>query len=110
MSLAAAQRRIAHLERAIQLEAQRRYEEELRALLEGAPFILHRGSDAVLRHVWVADVPDKSAAMLRWQSNKGMMSWKRMSSKARMAAAKSQYHEAAVELLTSVTYGALLVL
>ena len=35
-SLAAAQRRIEHLERAIALETQRRHEEELRALLEGS--------------------------------------------------------------------------
>jgi BMFP domain-containing protein YqiC len=36
MALAAAKRRIEHLERAIALETQRRHEEELRALLEGS--------------------------------------------------------------------------
>lgn len=35
-TLAAAQRRVEHLERAIALESQRRHEEELRALLEGS--------------------------------------------------------------------------
>lgn len=36
VTLAAAQRRVEHLERAIALETQRRHEEELRALLEGS--------------------------------------------------------------------------
>lgn len=41
VTLAAAQRRIEHLERAIALETQRRHEEELRALLEGSvPLLL----------------------------------------------------------------------
>ena len=41
--------------------------------------------------------------MLRWQSHKGM-SWQRLrASKANVA--KVQYHEAAVHLIQSVTYG-----
>eukprot|EP00892_Ulva_mutabilis_P000158 jgi/Ulvmu1/10142/UM006_0096.1 len=102
-SLNAAQRRIEALEQALELETKRRHEEELRALLEGAPFVLHRGSDRTLRHVWVADVPEKAGAMLRWQSNKGM-TWSRARG-ARANLAKLPYHEAAVSLLTSVTYG-----
>ena len=104
VSLAAAQRRIEALEQALELETKRRHEEELRALLEGAPFVLHRGSDRTLRHVWVADVPEKAGAMLRWQSNKGM-TWSRGRAH-RANLAKLPYHEAAVSLLTSVTYGA----
>jgi hypothetical protein len=103
MTLAAAQRRVEHLERALALETQRRHEEELRALLEGAAFILHRGSDRTLRHVWVAETLDARTAMLRWQSHKGL-AWHRRG--ARGTAAKVQFHEAAVSLITSVTYGA----
>jgi hypothetical protein len=74
----------------------------------GAPFIMHRGSqDKMLRHVWVADVPQKRRAVLRWQSNKGKQ-WRNYTSRGdRAKLAKEQYHEAAVSLLTSVTYGAL---
>lgn len=104
MSQATAQRRIEALEQALELETKRRHEEELRALLEGAPFVLHRGNDRTARHVWVADVPEKGGAMLRWQSNKGM-SWTR-SRAPRINLAKLPYHEASVSLLTSVTYGA----
>ena len=104
MSQATAQRRIEALEQALELETKRRHEEELRALLEGAPFVLHRGNDRTARHVWVADVPEKGGAMLRWQSNKGM-SWTR-SRTPRINLAKLPYHEASVALLTSVTYGA----
>lgn len=103
LSQAAAQRRIEALEQALELENKRRHEEELRALLEGAPFVLHRGSDRTARHVWVADVPERGGAMLRWQSNKGI-AWAR-SRTLRSNLAKLPYHEASVSLLTSVTYG-----
>lgn len=101
-----ATKRVREVEQLLRLELDRRHEEELRALLEGAPFIMHRGSDKMMRHVWVADIAERSCAVLRWQSNKGV-SWRRVApGENKVKVAKSQYHEAAVSLLSSVTYGA----
>ena len=98
--------RIAELEAALRLEMERRHEEELRALLEGAPFVMHRGNDKMLRHVWVADVAEKRMAVVRWQSNRGVSLRRYVPGEDRVKIAKSQYHEANVALLVSVTYGA----
>ena len=103
---AAAKRRVKELEQVIKTEMDRRHEEELRALLEGAPFIMHRGSDKLTRHVWVADVPAEKKAVMRWQSYKGKQ-WRKLTPGGdHVKFAKEQYHEAAVSLITSVTYGA----
>lgn len=72
-------------------------------VIAGAPFTLHRGSDRAQRHVWVAESGAEGGAMLRWQSHKGM-SWQRLRA-SRANVAKVQYHEAAVRLIQSVTYG-----
>lgn len=72
-------------------------------MLAGAPFVLHRGSDKAQRHVWVAESGAEGGAMLRWQSHKGI-SWQRLRA-SRANVSKVQYHEAAVHLIQSVTYG-----
>jgi hypothetical protein len=69
----------------------------------GAPFVLHRGSDKAQRHVWVAESGAEGGAMLRWQSHKAI-SWQRLRA-SRANVSKVQYHEAAVHLIQSVTYG-----
>lgn len=73
-------------------------------LTAGAPFVLHRGADKHLRHVWVADAPQRGHAMLRWQSNKGVP-WRRLQAAVRTADAKANFHEAPVPWIASVTYG-----
>jgi hypothetical protein len=100
-----ASKRVAELERLLALEMERRHQEEMRALLEGAPFIMHRGKDKMLRHVWVAIDRPKSLAMLRWQSNKGAQ-WRRVAPNlTKTQWAKFNYNEVSVKLVTSVTYG-----
>jgi hypothetical protein len=98
--------RVADLENLLMLEVERRHQEEMRALLEGAPFIMHRGKDKMLRHVWVAIDRPKSSAMLRWQSKKGVK-WRHVApGLSKLHVAKLNYNEVSVKLVTSVTYGA----
>ena len=101
-----ATKRVQELEQALMLEMERRHQEELRSLLEGAAFIMHRGKDKMLRHVWVAVDRTKSRALLRWQSNKGT-GWRRVvPGKPGVEQAKAQYNEVDVALIMSITYGA----
>lgn len=42
----------AQLESELEAEHKRRLSEQLRALIEGAPFVMHKSSEISERHVW----------------------------------------------------------
>ena len=108
-ALTAAQQRAAKLQQLLRVESDRRLEEELRALLEGAPFIIHRGSDRALRYVWLADVPERKKPYVRWQSDKKWgKKWRKLAPGGNRAALARQppYHEVEAERIKSVTFGA----
>ena len=66
---AARERQVAELEAyAIQLEDElkRRLNEQLRALVEGAPFVMYKSSEVQQRHVWFRSALHNLVGTARW--------------------------------------------
>lgn len=103
MEIASWRSKVEQLERGLQLEMERRYHQELRALVEGAEFIMYRGKDMSNRLVWYNPATSSSPASIRFEGGNPLPRVAR-AQKSR-AKRKEHYHELDAGNIINVTYG-----